>query len=229
MQKISKSLIIINIISLILAYVLQLNKSAMFYISYTFTFLKCITILVGISSIILTIIEFKNRDILVSVFSFVVCILTLPISFLRNSNYIYLFIPLIISIISIIILSRKSRDKINLWCIISIVIVTIIEVVCVIMPIYYGKQSISNFEKALPQIQQMSAYKGKKTSDTEGFNLMVDGKKIRIEHQSIGNETMFMDINGKELFKIKTFDNFKDSINFINYIIAIGKYGISAN
>jgi len=228
MKKVSKSLTIFNIISLILVYVLLLNKMAFIYSQYILTYLKIITIFVGISAIACAIIEFKNKNFLVGILNIVVIFLTLPISFLRNSNYTFLFVPLIFSIANLILLIRlPDNDRLNVICIIALIICTLIEITCISIPIYCSNSSIHSFERSLSQIEQLNAYNGQKVTDFEGYTVILNGKKIRLEHKHIGNETIFSDINGNELFRIKNLSGISDTSSFINYIIAAGKYGIT--
>lgn len=230
-MKLSKSLNIINIISITLTYVLLLNKSIVFlYNDYIFIYLKFITIFIGISALISAIIEFKNENKITGILNVIIMFFTLPISFFRQSNYTFLFIPLIISIINLILLIKHTNnEKINIICIIAIIICTLVEIVLISIPISYSHHSINNFESALPQIQRLPTYKGNKKTDLEGFNLKIDNKRIRLQYKNINNKTIFTDTNGNELFTIKNLSGYGDTIDFINYIIFIDKYGITAN
>lgn len=228
MKKVSKSLIIINIISLILVYVLGLNKAAFIYSEYIFTYLKFITIFVGLSATISAIIELKNKNILIGIFNILVIVLTLPISFFRTSNYTFLFIPLIVSIVNLVLLIKYSdSERLNVICIMFIMICTIIEIVCVFIPISYSNANIKSFEKSLPQIEQLNIYLGPKSTDLEGFNVMINGKKIRLEYKNTSKETIFSDINGNELYRIKNMLGHFYFARFMSYIFATEKYGIS--
>ena len=230
MKKISKTLTIINIIILILVHVIQFSQKATFYSQYILIFIKISTIFVGISSGISTIIEFINKNYTISILNLIITVLALPISFLRNSDYRFLFIPLFISIIVLILqiihFDKERQNIISIICTLSIIICIIIGIIFALVPIIYGNISFANFEKALPQIKQLNAYEGTKKTDLEGYNLMVDGRRIRIEHKSFDNETAFFDVDGNELFRIKTIFGFTDANNFINYIIKKGKYEI---
>lgn len=228
MLKFSKSLNIINTISLLLSFIFYLCKPSAIYANYIISYFQFLTIFIGISSIVLAILQLKSKNIAICILNILVMIFTLPISFFRNSDYTTLYIPLIISIISLILFFRlPNNDKLNSPFIIAIICCIVIELIFIFIPIIYGISSINNFENALPKIENLNVYKGKKTTNIEGFNLLINDKKIRLEFKNEHNQTIFMDTSGNELFSITTFSDPGNTINFINYIIATGKYGIT--
>ncbi len=138
-------------------------------------------------------IEFKNKNILIGFLNIVVTVLTLPINFLNYQDYRFLFVPLIICVISLVFLRRNpDDDRLNVTCIISIVICTVIEIFCISIPILYGNYSINNLEKSLQQIKQLDSYTGQKGTNLDGYNIIINGKKVRLEHKKLVMKQFFL-------------------------------------
>ena len=227
MKKLSKVLTSINIISIVLSFILQINKYSIIYTEYISNYFKGITILVGLTSIVLAVIAFKDKNTTIGTLNVFIILFTILISLFRKVNYMILCIPLLISVVNLILLMKHpDSEKIDWRGIVAIIICTSIELIIIAIPIMYGYTSISNFEKALPEIQQLNAYKGRKNTDMEGFTITINDKRIRLEYEHSNNETMFTDTNGNELFRIKNLSKYGNHVNFINYIIASEKYGI---
>lgn len=227
MRKLSKVLTSINIISIVLSFILQINKYSIIYTEYISNYFKGITIFVGLTSIVLAVIAFKDKNTTIGTLNVFIILFTILISLFRKVNYMILCIPLLISVVNLILLMKHpDSEKIDWRGIVAIIICTSIELIIIAIPIMYGYTSISNFEKALPEIQKLNAYKGRKNTDMEGFTITINNKRIRLEYEHSNNETMFTDTNGNELFRIKSLSKYGNHVNFINYIIASEKYGI---
>ena len=88
MKKLSKSLTVINIISLLLIFIQQINlENNLIYDNYFEIFFKVVTIFIGISSFVSAIIEFKNRNKQTGFINIAIMMLIVTVSFL---NYIYI-------------------------------------------------------------------------------------------------------------------------------------------
>lgn len=135
MKKLSKSLTIINIISLILIFIQQFNlENNRIYDNYIEIFFKVVTIFIGISAFISAIIEFKNRNKQIGFINIVIMMLIVPVSFL---NYIYMDaislyfkIVTILVIISAIISAIKAFKNNNKLILIVNIIFILLALVC---------------------------------------------------------------------------------------------------